>query len=92
MKIKYIEFIDQNFDFPQEDFSVNDNELQFHGINIMDVINKYGTPLKFTYLPQISNNIQRVKTWFSEAFKKIKYTGMYHYCYCTKSSHFKFVS
>jgi len=91
MKIKYIEFIDQNFDFPQEDFSVNDNELQFHGINIMDVINKYGTPLKFTYLPQISNNIQRVKTWFSEAFKKIKYTGMYHYCYCTKSSHFKFV-
>jgi len=91
MKIKYIEFIDQNFDFPQEDFSVNDNELQFHGINIMDIINKYGTPLKFTYLPQISNNIQRVKTWFSEAFKKIKYTGMYHYCYCTKSSHFKFV-
>ena len=48
-------------------------------------------PLKFTYLPQISNNINRAKGWFAKAIKKHKYKGKYSYCYCTKSSHFKHV-
>ena len=91
MKTKYIDFIDQNFDFPQEEFSLCNDELEFHGINIMDLVKQYGAPLKFTYLPQISNNINRVKKWFSEAIKKANYSGEYNYCYCTKSSHFKFV-
>src|SRR5690606_17438400 len=29
--------------------------------------------------------------WFHKAIKKNKYKGKYHYCYCTKSSHFKHV-
>ncbi|MCB0456086.1 MAG: arginine decarboxylase, partial [Aequorivita sp.] len=29
--------------------------------------------------------------WFASAFKKHKYKAKYHYCYCTKSSHFKHV-
>lgn len=91
MKTKYIDFIDQNFDFPQEEFSLCNDELEFHGINIMDLVKQYGAPLKFTYLPQISNNINRVKKWFSEAIKKANYSGEYNYCYCTKSSHFKFI-
>ena len=91
MKTKYIDFIDQNFDFPQEEFSLCNDELEFHDINIMDLVKQYGAPLKFTYLPQISNNINRVKKWFSEAIKKANYSGEYNYCYCTKSSHFKFV-
>jgi len=28
---------------------------------------------------------------FAAAFKKHKYEGKYHYCYCTKSSHFSFI-
>jgi len=28
---------------------------------------------------------------FATAFKKHKYEGKYHYCYCTKSSHFSFI-
>jgi len=91
MKTKYIDFIDQNFDFPQEEFTLHNNELKFHGIDMMELVKKYGAPLKFTYLPQISNNINRVKKWFSEAIRKTNYEGKYNYCYCTKSSHFKFV-
>jgi len=47
--------------------------------------------LKFNYLPQISNNIQRAKGWFREAMHNLGYGGNYHYSYCTKSSHFSFV-
>src|SRR5690606_23056228 len=51
----------------------------------------YGAPLKFTYLPKISENIQRAKTWFKKGIEKNGYKGGYHFCYCTKSSHFRHV-
>lgn len=91
MRNKYIDLIDQTYYFPQDEFELEDDELLFHGINMMELVEKYGTPLKFTYLPQISNNIKRAKKWFGKAMKKHKYNAEYHYCYCTKSSHFKHV-
>ena len=91
MNTKYIDLINQTFDFPQEEFNLEENKLQFHGINLMRLVETYGTPLKFTYLPQISNNIQRAKIWFNNAIEKHDYKGKYNYCYCTKSSHFKHV-
>ncbi len=91
MKTKYVDLIDQTFDFPQEEFTLNSSELNFHGIDLMALIEKYGTPLKFTYLPKISENINRAKGWFAHAIKEHNYLGSYNYCYCTKSSHFKHV-
>ncbi|GAA4805190.1 arginine decarboxylase [Litoribaculum gwangyangense] len=91
MNTKYIDLIDQTFDFPQEEFTLENRTLEFHGINLMELVENYGVPLKFTYLPQISNNINKAKQWFAGAMKKHKYKGKYHYCYCTKSSHFKHV-
>ncbi|GGD90097.1 arginine decarboxylase [Planktosalinus lacus] len=91
MKTRYIDLIDQTFYFPQEEFTLEDNELQFHGIDLMELVEEYGAPLKFTYLPKISDNINRAKGWFKSAIKKNKYKGKYNYCYCTKSSHFEYV-
>jgi len=91
MKIKYLDLIEQTFDFPQKEFELDGDNLLFHNIPLMDIIEKYGTPLKFTYLPQISNQIQRAKSFFQDAMKKVNYKSKYHYCYCTKSSHFKHV-
>ena len=91
MKTKYVDLIDQTFDFPQEEFTLNTNELNFHGIDLMALIEEHGVPLKFTYLPKISDNINRAKDWFTNAIKEHNYTGNYNYCYCTKSSHFKHV-
>lgn len=91
MKTKYVDLIQQTFDFPQDEFSLKNNYLEFHGIPLIDLIEEYGTPLKFTYLPQISNNIKRAKTWFKKSMKASGYKGKYNYCYCTKSSHFSFI-
>ncbi|HNQ28162.1 MAG TPA: arginine decarboxylase [Aquaticitalea sp.] len=91
MNTRYIDLINQTFYFPQDEFKLEDKNLQFHDIDLMQLVEDYGTPLKFTYLPQISNNINRAKGWFAKALKKHKYKGKYHYCYCTKSSHFKHV-
>jgi len=91
MKNKYIDLIEQTFDFPQEEFKVIDNELYFNNIDLMEIIKQYGTPLKISYLPKISSQIQRAKRLFNVAMAKADYNGDYYYCYCTKSSHFSFV-
>ncbi len=91
MNTKYIDLIDQTYYFPTEEFDLVDDKLQFHGIDLMALVEQYGSPLKFTYLPKISENIHRAKGWFDSAFAKADYKAKYHYCYCTKSSHFKHV-
>jgi arginine decarboxylase len=91
MKVKYSDLIDQTFDFPIEEFKVIDGELWFNGIPLMEIIKQYGTPVKLTYLPKISSQIQRAKILFNVAMAKADYDAEYFYCYCTKSSHFSFV-
>lgn len=89
--LEYIDLIEQTFEFPTEEFKVVENELHFNDVPLMNIIEQYGTPLKLTYLPKISEHIQKAKSLFGNAFKKFNYSGNYTYCYCTKSSHFRFV-
>ena len=91
MKNKYIDLIEQTFEFPQEEFTVEDAELNFHDVPLMDLIKQYGTPLKITYLPKISQQINKAKRLFNVAMAKVDYRGSYNYSYCTKSSHFSFI-
>lgn len=92
MKNKYIDFIEQSFDFPQDEFKVtNQGLLSWHGIDLDALIQEYGTPLKVCYLPKISENIQSAKQWFGEAMREHNYSGKYYFSYCTKSSHFSHI-
>ncbi|MBS1952430.1 MAG: Biosynthetic arginine decarboxylase [Cytophagales bacterium] len=87
----YRELIEQTFEFPQREFKVRDHELLFNDVPLMDIIKQYGTPLRFTYLPRISENIRFAQTAFTNAMERFKYNGTYKYCYCTKSSHYDFI-
>lgn len=88
---RYIDLVTQTFDFPQEGFDVQSGYLHYNDLDFRYLIEKYGTPLKISYLPKIGMQITRAKNYFKTAFKKYKYAGNYHYCYCTKSNHFSFV-
>ncbi|MBE7177191.1 MAG: arginine decarboxylase, partial [Mucilaginibacter polytrichastri] len=87
----YQEFLDLSVGFPQDGFDIIDDELYFHDLNLMEMIETYGTPLRFTYLPIISRKIQEAKLRFQSALVKNNYRGKYTYCYCTKSSHFRHI-
>lgn len=89
--MKYIDLINQTFDFPTKEFSIKNNNLFFNNIDLLDVINIYGTPLKLSYLPKIDQNIANAKLYFNNAIEKYNYKANYTYCYCTKSSHFSFI-
>ena len=88
---KYADLIDQAFYFPTAEFKVEKDSLHFHGVNLMEIIKEYGTPLKLSYLPKIEQNITYAYKIFENALNKHKYEGSYTYAYCTKSSHFRFV-
>lgn len=88
---KYSDLIKQTFDFPQRDFKEEKNLLYWNDLPLMDIIEKYGTPLRITYLPKIGQQIQKARRLFNSAIANNDYKGDYHYCYCTKSSHFAFV-
>ncbi|HEY1199601.1 MAG TPA: arginine decarboxylase [Niastella sp.] len=91
MNNTYTDLVNQTFEFPQEGFEVKDNYLEFNGLNIKALIDKYGTPFKLTFLPKIGMQINKAKKMFQDAIKKNRYDGNYYYCYCTKSSHFSFI-
>lgn len=92
MNNTYTDLVKQTFHFPQEGFDLSkEGYLEFNGLDLKYLIEKYGTPLKLSYLPKIGKQIARAKQMFATAFKKHKYEGKYFYCYCTKSSHFSFV-
>lgn len=67
MNTKYIDLINQTYDFPQPEFKLKEDTLTFHDIDLMELVAQYGAPLKFTYLPKISDNILRAKKWFGDA-------------------------
>ncbi len=91
MKNTYFNLIDQTFYFPQEGFDLRDGYLTFHGISLKHLIEKYGTPFRFIYLPKIGDQIKKARNLFNRAIKKHGYKGEYHYCYCTKCNHFSHV-
>ena len=66
---RYLDLIQQTFDFPTKEFKVENEQLYFNGVNLMEIIEAYGTPLKLTYLPKISENIQKAKTYFGNAME-----------------------
>ena len=92
MTNRYFDLIDQTFYFPQEGFDLDeDGNLLFNTIPIKYLIEKYGSPLRLTYLPKVGTQIKRARNLFSRAIKARGYRGKYHYCYCTKSSHFSYI-
>ena len=91
MKDRYIDLIDQSFYFPQEGFGIEDDKLVFNGVPLIYLIEKYGAPLKLTYLPKIGEQIEKARNYFERAISDLNYSGNHRYCYVTKSCHFHFV-
>jgi arginine decarboxylase len=88
MKNSYFDLIEQTYYFPQEGFDLRDGNLTFHGVSLMHLIKKHGTPFRFMYLPKIGDQIKKARNLFNRAIKKYSYQGKYYYCYCTKCNHF----
>lgn len=88
---EYLQFINQKNDLGGSSFKVIDHQLWFHGVNLMEIMETHGTPLKFTYLPTISSKIKSMLRLFRTAIAVCSYNGKYTYCYATRSAHFSYI-
>ena len=75
MKNKYKDLIEQTFEFPNDEFDVIENDLEWFDVPLMDVIKQYGTPLRIAYLPKIGANIQKARRMFNVAMAKVDYNA-----------------
>jgi len=91
MKTRYIDLIEQTFDFPKDEFKFVNEQLTWNDLPLMAIIEKHGTPLRITYLPKIGERIDQARACFAKAFKEHGYGGTYEYFYCTKSNHFSYI-
>jgi arginine decarboxylase len=70
MNTKYTDLINQTYYFPQEEFKLEKTTYNFTILTMK--VKKYGTPLKFTYLPRFQI-INKAKGWFRKSMEKNKY-------------------
>lgn len=91
MKNNYFELVDQTYDFPQNGFDLHNGTLTFNNVDLVRLIEKYGTPFRLTYLPSIQNKIRIARQLFNDAIEQYNYSGRYEFCYCTKCCHFNHV-
>ena len=82
--------IHQEMELPAE-YDIKDFKLFYRDIDLLRLSKKYGTPLRFTFLPSILEKIDAMKTFFKEVIEETGYQGAYTYYYCTKSSHFQHI-
>ncbi|WP_315815725.1 hypothetical protein [Paraflavitalea speifideaquila] len=75
MNNSYTDLVTQTFNFPQEGFETKDNNLFFNGLDIKALIDKYGTPMKLTYLPKIGMQIKRPRRCLPMPLKSIGMKG-----------------
>jgi arginine decarboxylase len=54
MNTKYSDLINQTYYFPQDEFTLNKDNLKFHNVDLMKPSER-NIPLKFTYLPQTTS-------------------------------------
>ena len=91
MKTRYIDLIEQTFDFPKDEFKLDGEKLLWNDLPLTEILEKHGTPLRITYLPKIGEKIDLARACFAKAMKEHEYQGNYEYFYCTKSNHFSYV-
>ncbi|MEZ4806019.1 MAG: arginine decarboxylase [Flavobacteriales bacterium] len=91
MKTRYIDLIEQTFDFPKDEFKLNGDNLVWNDLQLVEILEKHGTPLRITWLPKIGEKIEMARSSFAKAFETHGYSGTYEYFYCTKSNHFSYV-
>lgn len=91
MRKTYLDLIQQTYDFPQEGFEIRNNALRYHGLDLMALVEQFGSPMKVSDQRVISMQIEKARHWFRTAMQEQGYNAEYKFCYCTKSSHFNFV-
>lgn len=68
--------------------SVHDGILYYKEVNLLDLAEKYKTPLEVAYTDIIRTRITELQQLFADAIEQNKYSGKYIYAYATKANYY----
>jgi arginine decarboxylase len=69
MNTKYSDLINQTYYFPQDEFTLNKDNLKFHNVDLMKLVEEYGTPLIHLFTSNFKH--QQGQNWFRKSMEKI---------------------
>ncbi len=87
----YWDYIKAKNNLSKHGFHVEGGTLYRQGLSMKGIIDQFDSPIRLAYLPQITQQIEKARDWFNQAIQDQQYQGEYHYAYCTKSAHFRFI-
>ncbi len=90
-KLTFHKYLSTQVTLPWKGFSLQGDNLLFHGIPLAETAGKYDTPFRLTWLPKIGKQVNYGKNIFQRVMEQAGYSGRYHYCYCTKCNHYSHV-
>ena len=67
---------------------IKNNVLHIMGKNMLDIAQKYATPLSVGFVDVISTRINSLKQLFADAIQRHNFNGKYNYAYATKANYF----
>jgi arginine decarboxylase len=67
MNTKYSDLINQTYYFPQDEFTLNKDNLKFHNVDLMKLVEEYGTPLKLLIYLKFQH--QQGQNWFRKSME-----------------------
>ena len=67
---------------------INNNKLYYEDICLLDLCERYSTPLEIAYTEMINKRIKQLKHIFNQAILSNNYTGKYYYAYATKANYY----
>jgi arginine decarboxylase len=59
MKTRYVDLIEQTFDFPKDEFKIDDDQLLWNDLPLVELLEKHGTPCASATYPRSA----RRSTW-----------------------------
>lgn len=68
--------------------SYKNNCLHYFNINLLELVEKYGNPLKAGYVDIIREKVSHLKECFKNSIKKFDYKGKYIYANANKASYY----
>ncbi|NTW00300.1 MAG: arginine decarboxylase, partial [Oscillochloris sp.] len=88
----YAEYMKDRHGFSGEgrltDFLTRENDQLLLGgrANLNELAQSHGAPLEVVYTPQITTQVERMRTWAEQARGHSEYQGAFLYAYATKAN------
>src|SRR5574344_388773 len=71
----------------KKEITKQNNQLFYNNVNLLDLVEKYHTPLRVTFLDVIKDHVIDLKNAFSKAIKENNYHGKFIYCNANKANY-----